>query len=410
MISVPNHQLRLSGSKCLIFLVIGSVLAACSTKIRPVDKKKTNAPEKEKAAAIPQARFSEADIALLLPFKLNTIQLRTAGKAQVEESAMSVDFYQGFKLGLDSAAATGLDFKLHVHDTRDRTAQLQELISSGQLNKSNLIIGPVFPEGLKYMKGYTTDHHIPMVSPLSASQPDEFNNPLLISVVNNIDVHAKKIGDYISRSYSRENSIVVLINPAGQSNEILASPLRSYFQSQRNNKFIVQEYASVFTLETKLVKGKKYILILCSSDKSFVTATLNKLIKMQRRGLNADLFGHPDWIKQNYPAAQLQALNTVISASYHVDYKRPEVISFIRKYRTAYGFEPGEYAFKGFDIGCYFGKLLANYGPDYLRHISKERYRGLHNNFSFANNPNTGYFNSSLMLLKYKNFDLINVE
>ncbi|TDO22056.1 ABC transporter substrate-binding protein [Pedobacter duraquae] len=410
MISVPNLRLLLSGNKYLIFLVIGTVLAACSPKIRPDDKKKTNAPETEKAAVVPQAKFSEAEIALLLPFKLNTINLRGISKTEIEQSALSIDFYQGFKIGLDSAAAGGFNFKLDVYDTRDQTGHLQELINNKKLNKSNLIVGPVFPEGLKFMKSFSTSQQVPMVSPLAASQPEEFNNPFLISIVNNIDLHAKKMGDFISRSYSRENSIVVLINPASQSDEILATPLRKYFQAQRNNRFTVQEYSSVFTLETKLVKGKKYIILLCSSDKNFVTATLNKLVKMQRTGLNADLFGHPDWVKQNYPTDKLQLLNTTVSTSYRVDYKRPEVIEFIKKYRKAYGFEPGEYAFKGFDIGCYFGKLIAKHGSGYIRNITRERYKGLQNNFSFVYDANTGYLNTNLMLLRYKNYDLISVE
>ena len=412
MISAPNLRLLLSGNRYLIFLVIGALFSACSPKLSPNDKKKTviNAPAKEKAAEVPQVKFSEANIALLLPFKLNTIQVRSATKAEVEQAAMPIDFYQGFKLGLDSATASGLNFKLSVYDTRDQNSHLQELISGGKLAKNNLIVGPIFPDGLKFMRNYTIDHQIPIISPLAASQPNEFNNPFLISIVNNINLHAKKIGDYISRSYSREGSIVVLINPAKQADEIFADPIRQYFQSQRNNRFLVQEYPSVFSLETKLVKGKKYIVILCSSDKSFVTATLNKLVKMQRAGMNVDLYGHPDWIKQNYSADKLQALNTTVSTSYRIDYKRADVIEFIKKYRKAYGFEPGEYAFKGFDIGCYVGKLFAKYGAGYAKNISRERYRGLHNNFAFAYDPNTGYYNTSLMLLRYKSYDLINVE
>ncbi|MNI43029.1 hypothetical protein D3C73_973460 [compost metagenome] len=106
----------------------------------------------------------------------------------------------------------------------------------------------------------------------------------------------------------------------------------------------------------------------------------------------------------------MQDLNTIISSSYKIDYKNSAVTTFIKKYRYQYGFEPGEYAFKGFDIGYYFGRLLTTYGEDYKDYIVKDRYKGLHNHFSFIHDEKLGYINTSLMLLKFKNFALNIVE
>ncbi|RZL53465.1 MAG: amino acid ABC transporter substrate-binding protein, partial [Pedobacter sp.] len=119
---------------------------------------------------------------------------------------------------------------------------------------------------------------------------------------------------------------------------------------------------------------------------------------------------HPLWSKQNYPTDKLQDLNTIISSSYKVDYKSSNVISFVKKYRSRYGFEPGEYAFKGFDVAYFFGKVLASYGEDYLEYLTKEKYKGLQNNFTFIHDEQYGYINTSLMLLRYKNFALNIIE
>jgi len=386
----------------------GILLSACSPKIKSVTKK----PEVPKAVKVPEktvGRFSEANIALLVPFRLNEIKLKTAAKADVEKAAMAIDFYQGFKLGIDSAAAVaGQDFKLKVFDTRDSNTQIEGIIENGGLVGTNLIVGPVYPDGLKYMTSYSVSKGIPVVNPLAASQPSEFNNPNLISIVNNIDLHAQKIGDYVTMNYNPATTVVVLINPKTPNDEVMSAPLRQYFTGK--SSFPFQEYASVFTLETKLQKGKKYVILLSSSDRRFVVPTLDKLMKMKRVGLDEVLFGHPDWIKQNYNTDQLQALNTFVTSSYKVDYSRPEVNDFIRKYRALFNFEPGEYSFKGFDIGFYFGKLLAQHGPAYLKHLTKEKYKGLHNNFSFVHDNTLGYINTSLMLLHYKNFALNVVE
>jgi ABC-type branched-subunit amino acid transport system substrate-binding protein len=413
MISAPNHQQQLSGNKILLTVVFGLLISACSPKIQPKSTPTPATPEKqqEQAPVEPEAKkFKEATISMLLPFKLNQINVKAPTKAEVEKAALAIEFYQGFMLGIDSAASSGMNFKVNVLDTRDYNAQIETFLKSPELAKSNLLVGPVYPDGQKYISNFTIANKIPIVSPLAASLPQEFNNPNLISIVNNINLHVQKIGDHINRNYNSENNVVVLINPKSSDDEVFGGPIREYFTTLKNKKFSFQEYASVFSMEMKVQKNKQYIILLSSSNKSFVTASIDKLLKMQRAGLSVNLYGHPNWTKQTYPAEKLQSLNTIVSSSYKVDYRRPAVINFVRKYRVAYQFEPSEYAFKGYDIGLFFGGLIARSGPDFLKDITKHNYRGLHNSFHFIHDEKFGYVNTSLMLLQYKNFALNTIE
>ena len=398
-----------------LLVLFALVLGACSPKTsptkaktkKPTEREKPKTKEKEETTTKkPIKKFTQAAISLLVPFKLDELHLKTATKADIEKYAMPIDFYQGFKLGLDSAA-DGLNFKLNVFDTQDDNAHISVLYKNERFKQSNLIIGPVFPEGQKYIAAYAKENNALVVSPLAASAPSEFNNPNLISIVNNIDLHGKKIAAYIARKYNPNNTIVVFINPKKTEDEQFASPIREYLRS--NTKFIIQEYASAYSYETHMIKGKQYVVVLTSADRAFVLPTIEKLYKLKNLptgGYNINLFGHPNWVKQNYPTEKVQALNTIISSSYKIDYKHPGTIAFIKRYRHNYGFEPGEYAFKGFDIGFYFGKLLSTYGEDYADYITKEKYKGLHNNFSFIYDDKLGYINTSLMLLEYKDFAL----
>lgn len=408
MILVLNHLRRLSGNKYIILVLAGLCLTACSRKVRPGKTKVTEEVKKEEVK--PVKKFTQASVALLVPFKLNEFKATPANKLNIERYSMAIDFYQGFKMGIDSAASAGLNFKLQVFDTRDDNTRIENLIRNNSLLQSNLIVGPVFPDGQKYIAAYAAKNDLTIVSPLAASQPSEFGNPNLVSIVNNIDLHAGKIGNYISRRYNPENTVVVLISTKKEADEILGAPLRTYFQSEKGKKFKFEEYASAFSLETKASKAKKYAILLSSSDRPFVAATIDKLLKMQKAGFNIDLFGHPDWVKQNYTTEKLQALNTIVTSSYKVNYKSPAVIDFIRKYRTAYNFEPSEYAFKGFDIGYFFGHLLGEHGESYRKYLTKEKYKGLHNSFSFIYDDQNGYINTSLMLLKYKDYTLNSIE
>lgn len=393
--------------KAITFLLLCSILAACSPKVRKVPVPPVKVIPKESNTNVevkPVPKFTEAIISVLIPFNLNRLNLETATKAQIERADMAIDFYQGVKMGIDSAASYGLNFKVNVYDSREDSSQLLVLTKKEALKNSNIIIGPVFPEGIKYLTNYTISNDLPMVSPLSASKPSEFNNPKLISVVNHINLHSEKIAAYIGAKHD----IVVLINPKKTEDEEFASPIKKLLNQNYPN-VIVQEFTSAYAFETRMIKDKKYAVVVCSSDLAFVTPTLDKLAKLAKLKANdyeLQLFGHPNWIKQNYNAEQLQTLNTIISSSYLVNYKETNVINFVKKYRSNFNFEPSEYSIKGFDIGFYFGKLIAKHGKNYLDFLTKDKYKGLHNSFNFVYNPLYGYYNKELMLLQYKNLRL----
>ncbi|MDQ7949799.1 MAG: ABC transporter substrate-binding protein [Pedobacter sp.] len=389
-----------------VFIVGLFLFSACSPKVNKLNPvgPKSQAPHTE----LPAKRFTVANISLLIPFKLNQFDLDRVNKAQLEKADMALDFYQGVMLGLDSASATGLNFNVNVFDTRDENGQLATLFKKESIQASNLIIGPVFPEGVKYFSNFSLVHNIPVVSPLAASKPGEFNNPKLISIVNNIDQHGEKIADYIASHFAERAAIVVLINPKKTADEQFAAPIRNRMKTKYPN-FVLQEFSNTGEFERRMIKGKKYAVVVCSAEPSFVASSIDKLYKLRNLksgGYEIDLFGHPNWIKQNYKIEQLQGLGTIISTSYKIDYKSEGVIDFIKKYRAKYHFEPSEYSFKGFDIGFYFARLLAKHGPNFLEYLTKDDYRGLHNRFSFAYHPKYGYFNQELMLLRYQNLSL----
>lgn len=387
------------------------LLWGCSPKVKkpPVTTgKETGQEVKNIPDAAPAEKFTTARIALLIPFKLNQSDLSRATKSQLEQVDMALDFYQGFIKGIDSAAVSGLNFDLRVLDTRDDGQYLTNLLEKNELINNNLIVGPVFPEGIKKMTPFSIRHDMPVVSPLAASRPNEFNNPKLISVIPHIGIHSRKIAEHIGSRYNSSNGIVVIINTKKPEDEDFASGIRETLK-EKYPSLPVQEYSSVNIFETKMVKGKKYAVVICSADQPFVNAGIDKLAKIAKlraAEYEFQLFGHPAWIKQNYNIEQLQSLHAVISTSYLVDYKDARVIAFIKNYRAVYNSEPGEYAFKGFDAGYYFGKLIAKHGKNYLDFLLKDKYKGLHNSFSFAYDPDYGYYNKDLMLLQYKNLML----
>src|SRR5690606_29769893 len=158
MILVQNLRLPLNGSKCLVGLAVLLFLVGCTPKVRvlrgPGSKvpPKTEKPaDKEEAAEVTTEteKVDVKNIALLLPFELDKANPHAPSTADIKRSALALDFYQGFKLGLDVLAEEGTHFKLNVLDTRDDAGESARIAKLEAVQNAALVVGPVYPKEIR---------------------------------------------------------------------------------------------------------------------------------------------------------------------------------------------------------------------------------------------------------------------
>jgi len=399
----------LSGNNFVILLSLLIFLSACSKKItapKPVEITSPLEREKQKEI-VPLKKQTNHSIALLLPFELNSINLKTAGRKDVAKADLAIDFYQGFKLALDSLIINGHQFNLQVFDTQSQETRVVNLAMANSVRSNDLIIGPVFPDAIKTFADFSELGQTLQISPLAASMPAEFNNPGLVTVNNTINQHGQKIAEFIHLNYTPELVNVLLINTQKTEDAKFSSFFKSSLTKMSGGKFRIIERPNAIAIESYLHPSKINLVIISSADRLFLLPVIDKLYKLVNQRYKIELFGHPSWIKASYLSQEkMQALKSRISTSYFVNYKAQNVKNFIARYRDEYNIEPSEYSFKGFDIGYYFGGLLEKYGKDYADHLEDNNYQGLHTVFKFSKDPKFGYINNELILLRYTNFEL----
>jgi len=409
MILVPNHLQRLSGNNYLIVFCMLIFLTACSKKVIPTRPAEEPAPVEKPAPKVekPVKMNIDHSIVLLLPFELNTLNLKTSRKSDLSKADLAIDFYQGFKLALDSLSSGGHNYNLQVFDTRNQETQIVNLAMSESVKNQDLIVGPIFPEGIRTFSEFSDLGKILQVSPLAASMPSEFNDPDLVSINNSIDQHSLKIAEFISNQYKPDQVQLILINTRKTDEARFSNYIKGSLLELSGSKFRIIERSTAIGIEDYLSTTKNNLIIIASSERAFLLPLIDKLYKLKNEKYRVEVFGHPNWIKARYLSPEkMQALNTRISASYFVNYKAQNVKNFVARYRDDFGLEPSEYSFKGFDTAYYFGSLIEKYGKQYADYLVKENYTGLHNEFRFVKDPKYGYRNIGLMLLRYQNFEL----
>lgn len=418
MTSVRSHRQPLSGNNRLALLLLPALLiAGCSPKVRQAPPKPAATPPPAKAIEKPVnkpqvklpppvQRFS--NIAMLLPFNLDNLeQGKRYSSADQKKAGMALDYYQGFKLALDSLTAEGYNYRLQLFDSKDQPSEAHALAANPKIRNSDLIVGPIFPDGIKtFSAGWTGK---PELSPLSPASPAGVNNPSLITVIPPLEYHALRSAQYVYRQL-RAKKVIILKSGFSVDNKYIV-PFKKSLDTLSKLKVKAIPFTVVrgnlTPLLPQLSKTEPNIFVIPSTNQAFLQVTLRSLDSLSKN-YPVVLIGHPSWERMTFlRAEQLQRLKTVITSADHVNYKAADTKEFIRLYRKAYHSEPSEYSIKGFDEGLYFGKLLAegdSFKPE------QHDFDGIHNNFHFIHKGQLGWINTHVNILKYVNFELKAIE
>lgn len=417
MISAPNRRPPLSGSRRFLYLIIALIAAACSPKVRTV----TVHPSTETEKAVRNqpkngqnnthaTEVKVSTISLLLPFGLDHLAPGLSySSVSLKKADIALDYYQGFKLALDSLTTQGYNYKLQVFDAKDDAKLANYLAYKPEIRTSDLIIGPVFPESIKAFTSVLTSARKPIVSPLSPASPDNFKNQNLITITPPLEYHARKAASYINNQI-KPQKIFILKSGFSEENDYVLS-FKKAIDSLSNKQIkvisITVIHGALASLKPQLSATETNVFVVPSTNQHFLTVTLRALDSLNN-SYPVTLSGHPGWKNLTFLNVDiLQRLNTIITTADQVNYKSANTITFIRSYRKAYHTEPSDYAIKGFDEGLYFGQIL---GADGIRTPEQTDFTGLHNDFHLIKKPGTGWVNTHVNVVKYVSFELKKLE
>jgi hypothetical protein len=420
-----NHRLLLSGNKALWLLVL-LLVSSCSPKVQPVAKTPARqpAPATTEAAktspvatapakpVVKPASAKTSAIALLLPFGLDNLgSARGYRAADLKTANIAIDYYHGFKLALDSLTSRGYNYKLQVFDAKDEPGFTHSLANNPAVKNSQLIVGPVFPEGIKSFIGKPATLNKPLLSPLSPASPQDFGNNNLITINPPLEYHAGGAAQFVA---NRVKPRKVFILQSGFSiDKKYLIPFKKAIDSVSKRKiqvvYFTPSHGSFTALLPQLNNKVENVFIVASVNQAFLSVTLRSLDTLSRH-YPVTTIGHPNWEKLTFLKADvLQRIKTHITSADRVNYRAAATVSFIRAYRKAFNSEPTAYAYKGFDEGLYFGEVLAQDGNEMSR-LNQHPYTALHNDFRFVKKTGLGWINTHVNVLKYANFELRKVE
>jgi len=358
-------------------------------------------------------------VVLLLPFSLETLdEIITSGTSELpqpeEYRAFDfIQFYQGMLIGLDAAADLGIKLNVEVldSDAGSSTVKTRQIISSGKLNGSHLIIGPLFAESFELVVDYASKQNIPIVNPLS-QRAEILNDPQVIKIQPSPWTIYNGAARQLVDAYPDANFTVVRRN-ATENSSMAETFERALQKTAKPGHFKTVNYAQTHDqgIMNAMIAGRKNVIMLLTNDKAFIPAVLRRLYENQEK-YDITIMGMPEWENMEIDIHYLQSLQAHFFSSRYVNYSNPETIKFVQEFRKRYIAEPeaAKFAFMGYDIARYFTQALYYFGPGFINCLPEYKYDGLSEQFRFYRSDKGGYDNAGMFVYRYNEFKRENIK
>lgn len=185
---------------------------------------------------------------------------------------MTLDFYAGALMAIDSAKTLGLNFDVQFYDSNETKTSTDAIsvIKNKRLDNSDAIIGPLYQDNLEKVALYLQDKKVPVISPLSKDYAKSVSN--LYQSMPLFEATKNAMFNYMR---GKNGNILVIINPKKNS-------IKEYLlQNQVGYKMINENDAGRFvgdSIQKYLVKDRINFVVMATEKTGTIITVTNAML------------------------------------------------------------------------------------------------------------------------------------
>jgi LysM repeat protein len=366
-------------------------------------------------------------ISLLIPFYLDSYdtliskQLNYQKEQIYKPTQIGLEFYTGFKYGLEHLDLGTKQVEIRVHDISldlhsRSTEDVDKLLATEEFFETDLIIGPFHRTNVAKVAEYAKKSHKPLVCPVPQRNDILQDNPYMIKVYSSDLAQVDFMQEYAANNWKGSN--VVLI----ENNELKDVVLTERFQGINGadtnwkhynevnswlNKVKIYEFDTA-RINRVLNDSVENIILMPMNSRSFIGRFLAGMNKYAL-DYNIKIVGLDSWNKMGYIEYRyLNNLNVHTVRNQFCDFQDTTKQNFVLEFRNTYQTEPNDWTLLGYDIANYFVSALANKGTAFQNFFSELKQSGISKEFNFKRVSSTsGFENQGLKMVKIENYQYI---
>lgn len=308
------------------------------------------------------------NVALLFPFSDGE---NLTFESITRDFAFMRDFYQGMSIAQEDLQKKGTKLNYFLYNTEKNVNTINGLLLLPEMRSMDLIVGPVYNNGVESVKEFANLFGIAAINPLSQSRNFVTGSPYTFSVEPSLETISKKLADFVLTNKATKNAVILYDNNVKDS-LLAAAHYKSVIDS--GGKVIVfREISgkSAVTITNILNRtnwkdvGHIYVSYSDNRQSSAILAALEFF------DTKVPTIVPGEWLANLPKIERLEARNIHFITPSFVNSLSEEASNFAGKYLRNYHVPPSVYAYKGYDMMLFFGKLLAQYGNKFHKEIHR---------------------------------------
>jgi len=340
------------------------------------------------------------ELVLFLPFNASKIQNDTVTSISERLKKdkflnMTLDFYAGALMAIDSAKVLGMNLDIKIYDsqeTKNSTSALS-VISNNDFSSTDAVIGPFYQVNVEKVADALENKNIPVISPLSRDEGKSYKNLFQSmphadavkgamfsymqskngNIIAVIDPKKTSIKEYI-QDFQKDVKVVGLSDKGG----FVADSIKKHFVKDRINYVVMasEKTGTIFTTTSAMSSAMKdyqvqLVILEPNETLDFEEIALSRLTKL----------------KMAYPSATK-------------DNDSDEAQKFERAFKKKNKILPNQYAVRGFDLTFDTMLRLAQDKP-FEESINDDATEQVESKFDYAKKISGGYTNNGIYILYY---------
>lgn len=344
-------------------------------------------------------KAEQKELVLLLPFNISNIESDTTLSTQARLKRdgflnMTLDFYSGALMAIDSAKTLGLNFKVKIYDSQETksSSAVEAIVRNKGLEDADAIIGPFYPQYVEKTAELLQNANVPVISPLRETSR---TYPNLYQSLPSSDLVKNSMLDFIRNK--KGNMIAMIDKKKSSSKQFIETNHKDVYVVPLNEKGgLISD-----SITPRLVRNKTNYFLLETASTSMIFNALSQCNIAKEQGYEVALVALDmnDTFETTEVFQKILKQNLIFPSV--TNYKEtPESILFASHYRKINNVNPNQYAIRGFDL--VFDTLLRlSQTNSFEETIENTATAGVENKFDYEKKLASGYSNKGIYILYY---------
>ncbi|TAH20809.1 MAG: outer membrane protein assembly factor BamD [Cytophagales bacterium] len=314
---------------------------------------------------------SSYNIALFLPF----MQKETSPNSPIRKYQFVYDMYEGMKIAQKDLEKENVKINLFAFDTERNDTTIQELVKKEWNSEIDLIIGPLYPNNIKPLAKIAEAKKINIVNPLGNDSELIKTNPYIFFPEPTPETQGTKAAEFSISNFVGKNALIYYGNNLQDS--LMAFAYKKRIEQEQGYKVSVNKlknkvgYFSYVSDLDKIAKTDSAHLFVCTDDENKALNIISA-IRSSKRGF--PILAQRSWLDfVQIPFEKLEQQNVhIIMTDYVLKNKASQ--DFQREYISRTNIFPSRFAYMGYEMLYYFGKIMAKHGYNFQDALKQTNY------------------------------------